>query len=337
MNTVDLVAEVKRVWRHVQKYEKKKQKKKDLMNQYRSNAGQVEQQHEEDYVEGANQTMESLMSHFRGMEERNGASGDDPNVSELSSFSMNHEGASVRQYGGGVVAKRSPGSLDNHIQYSNQGGIHASEGSSINVSHASTEKDVAFVNDGVDLFFDQTDQSNVLHPRVPLSHHYKSQAHPSSPGIPLSHHHKSNSIKNSAETHRVQEAKKAALNNLSQPYDMTKSRSTGTALSSKTQKTSNRAPVSMYAANHEALLSGMGSQQQQQEPVNSHKMRVEMARRYMKQHGGARFPPSRSPNVVSMDTNSSSQANASASQGGLQRMGNPPRQQQGKHASFRVT
>ncbi|KAL3803365.1 hypothetical protein HJC23_009329 [Cyclotella cryptica] len=314
MNTVDLVAEVKRVWRHVQKYEKKKKQKEHLMQQYRTGEGTVEEQEHYGDEDGfdTNPAMESIMSHFQQFEDKKAVSIDDSKVSDLTSFSQtNNGGGATRTYGGIAPTGRRDGLLDDHIRNSSKrNNVEASPGHSFNASHASTEKDLAFVNDGVDLFYESqtktSSHSNIIntpvgHPRIPLSHHHKSQPYPShDTGIPLSHHYKSSSFKNAAiETHRAQDARKVSIDNLAQPYDMTKSRSTGTALSSKTQKTSNRAPtVSMYAAKHEEVLSGKGSHASSspsQEHVNSHKMRVEMARKYMKQHGGARFPHTRSP------------------------------------------
>jgi hypothetical protein len=318
MNTVDLVAEVKRVWRHVQKYEKKKQKKMDLMAQYREGVEGVAEEEEE------HPSMEAMMSHFQDMNQKE-VSLDDTRVSDLTGFSqINNTGGALRSYGAGVPinGRRSP--LEEHI-HSTRGYVNNSPGQSYNnASHASTEKDVAFVNDGVDLFFDeaqnQSNANNVVHPRVPLSHHHKSTHYSSQgQGIPLSHHQKGSNF--------VQQESKKSINNhmsLAQPYDMTKSRSTGTALSSKTQRTSNRAPInSIYAAKNEEILSGKSASTGSnhtpssplQEYIQTHKARIDLARKYMKQHGGARFPRSKSPlmplnSTVSADTNTSSQDQA---------------------------
>ena len=302
MNTVDLVAEVKRVWRHVQKYEKKKERKKSLMAQYQTGGGD-----EDRGVQDAG--MEEMMGHFQEMNQhQHEVSLDDTRVSELTGFSQIHSsGAAMRSYGAGVPnnsgGRRSP--LEQHIEETRGHTFqNNSPGQSYNnASHASTEKDVAFVNDGVDLFFDQSQApmnpnvNNMNHPRVPLSHHQKTQqtnyGH-YSPSIPLSHHQKEK---------RIPESKKSNDSHLAQPYDMTKSRSTGTALSSKTQKTSNRAPnnISLYTQNYqEALSKKSGSTKNppsspRQDYIQTHKSRVDMARRYMKQHG--RFPRSQSPNT----------------------------------------
>jgi hypothetical protein len=91
---------------------------------------------------------------------------------------------------------------------------------------------------------------------------------------------------------------------------MIKTRSTGTALSPETQKTSNRALInnSIYVTKHEQVPGKSGSTGSNtssnnhppslhQEYLQSHKVRVDMARKYMKQHGGTRFPRSKSPDV----------------------------------------
>ena len=366
MNTVDLVAEVKRVWRHVQKYEKKKKQKEHMMQQYRTGEGTVEEDGHyggEDMFDN-NPAMESIMSHFQQFEEKKDVSLDDSKVSDLTSFSRTKNGGgAARTYGGVAPTSRRDGVLGDHFRNTtNQNNVEASPGVSFNASHASTEKDLAFVNDGVDLFYEsQTKPSShsninnntVGHPRIPLSHHHKSQPYPlKDAGIPLSHHRRSSSIKNvTIESHRVPDAKKVSIDNLAQPYDMTKSRSTGTALSSKTQKTSNRAPaMSMYAAKHEEVLSGMGSHapsSPRPEHINSHKMRVEMARKYMKQHGGARFPNARSPMPPSVISGTDSPSNDSEED--LIQQGQPGQSQRDnthwtmqnanerKHTSFRVT
>lgn len=366
MNTVDLVAEVKRVWRHVQRYEKKKKQKEHLMQQYRTGEGTVEKDgHDggEDMFDD-NPAMESIMNHFQQFEDKKDVSLDDSKVSDVTSFSRtNHGRGNARSYSGVAPTSGRNGLVGDHIRNTtNQNNVETSPGVSFNASHASTEKDLAFVNDGVDLFYESQTKSSTLsnnnnstagHPRIPLSHHHKSHPYPlKDAGIPLSHHRRSSSIKNAAiETHRVPDSKKVSIDNLAQPYDMTKSRSTGTALSSKTQKTSNRAPtVSMYVSKHEEVLSGVGSHapsSPRPEHINSHKMRIEMARKYMKQHGGARFPHTRSPMAPSTISVTDSPSNDSEED--LTHQGQPGQSQRDnthwtrqnanerKHTSFRVT
>ena len=299
MNTVDLVAEVKRVWRHVQKYEKKKEQKKNLMAQYQNGGGVGER-------EVQDSSMEEMIGRFHEMNQQE-VNLDDTRVSELTGFSQIHSsGAAMKSYGAGVPnnsgGRRSP--LEQHIEQTRgQNFQFNSPGQSYNnASHASTEKDVAFVNDGVDLFFDESQAPmnaniNTVHPHVPLTHHHKNQqtnyGHHTS--IPLSHHQKQQ---------RIPDSKNSVDSHLAQPYDMTKSRSTGTALSSKTQKTSNRDPNnnSLFATNYQNALSKKSGSttnnppsSPRQEYIQTHKSRVDMARRYMKQHG--RYPRSRSPNI----------------------------------------
>jgi len=286
MDTVDLVAEVKRVWRHVQKYEKKKQKKRDIMSQYTNNQG-----------DGlAEQSMESMMmGHFQSEEvdNRNEHNMDDTRISELSGFSqINRNGAAAMRSDTGANAaqtnnyeRRSP--LEQHIQQSSNHGQRSSSAersSYTNASRGSTEKDVAFVNDGVDLFFGQSqtrsnNANKMVHPR-PI--HSSSQ--------------------NKSQPKNTHANKKSTNSHLAQPYEMTKTRSTGTAL---TQKTSNKAGAPI----HNYSISKSESTHTSSSSHTSSKARVDLARKYMKQHGGARFPRSRSPLV---NNSSTSAATASA-------------------------
>jgi hypothetical protein len=102
------------------------------------------------------------------MENPKDVSLDDTRVSDFTGFSqINNSGATMWSYGAGVPNNNNNGRgspLEQHIE--NTRGQNVVENSPRqsynNASHASTEKDAVFANDGVDLFFDQSQTQKAI-------------------------------------------------------------------------------------------------------------------------------------------------------------------------------
>eukprot|EP01082_Thalassiosira_pseudonana_P007025 g15063.t1 g15063 contig21:468286-472050(+) len=269
LDTVDLVAEVKRVWRHVQKYERKKQKKKKLIQQYRNGGANLENVDEE-------------VAEFTSPD-------DDANHIQRVMHNFNHlnmqddEVANDHVVRGRAAESPVRGPLDQHIRSTS---VHsrtlASPGHSESAmaSRASTEKDVNFVSEGVEMFY-ESQTSHYPHHRIPRTHHHKTRPNSSStkPQGP---------VKENSHSHEY-----SPEPDLSKPYDMTKSKSTGTAFSSKTTKQSNMtSQPSSYSTMHPEVAHQQSSQSQNNNPSN---LRSEMARKYTKKYN-QRTLNSHSPN-----------------------------------------
>ena len=289
MNTVDLVAEVKRVWRHVQKYEEKRDRKKSLMAQYQAGDNDAES-------EAQDMSKREMMGPYQELNPQE-VSFDDNQVSDLAGFSQIHSsGAAMKSNAADVPINSGRGRslLKEHLEDTQDHNFQSNspEISYWNASIASTEKDVAFVTESLDLFFDQSQapmnahNNYMLHPRVPVSHHHKiyETNNGNHSSIPLPRHPKEQ---------RTSESNEYTNSNLAQPYDMAKSRSMGTALSSKTQKASNRTPDNntMFVQNRQDMLSGRSGSTNKpsisppQDYIQTHKAQVDLYRRYMKQRG----------------------------------------------------
>jgi hypothetical protein len=291
LDTVDLVAEVKRVWRHVQRYEKKKHIKKQMKRQYFSNT-------HDDGTDGDN----VLCSVFQDAEmeeiDRNNPTAinslllqpkynDDGGLKLPREMATNH----IR----GRASERPPmiptdGRLGTHIRStSSHSRSHtpARDSPEMDSTHAmasqastraSTEKDAVFLNEGVDAFYEgRVKQAMKLYQdriaatttaqhshhgtqsRQPQQHARSAQArtqivnrlHHTTPQM-LSEH------SNEVGQGLIQEEHNRPL---SQPYDMTKVKSTGTSFTHTTQRVSNMSTA-------------------------PDTLRSEMARKYMKQRHG---------------------------------------------------
>jgi len=379
LDTVDLVAEVKRVWRHVQRYEKKKDKKKQLKEKYRQSRnmdsvdehGTVENDEEEDgTIEGdddellrqfkklqtatAPRATQHQRQHEQQQHEQQQHYGGDSKVSQHAHQQQQHYDGDSKysditsstphrvpptnniNSGRGRASDRPAttidGRLGKHIRstsahsrtHTPSNDIPASPGLDSNhamTSHASTkgtEKDLTFLNEGVDdFFFDgqqvQQGQLGQIHQgqgqqvqmmdaysrhRSRRDHHQQqSQQQPKSKkdnlvNIKLQQRQSRSSPMQTMQQYQSHSKSRSTednvdedqeLNNpqhndsehhLSKPYDMTKTRSTGTSFTQKTQKISNT--TTLFSINNATLPPTA--------PAPS-MLRAEMARKYMKQRG----------------------------------------------------
>jgi hypothetical protein len=274
LDTVDLVAEVKRVWRHVQRYETKKHQKKDMKRQLRknsrginaANSGSIQKELDRDAMEkireNDNLMMGQLLQQFSEMQHEPRCG--DSNLSDITPFSSR-----------GRASERPPiipsdGRLGKHIRStSSHSCAHVeppdSPGLDSNqamASRASTEKDAVFLNQGVDEFYEGQAKQNIN------GHGRKASPHS---GISSAQYQQNSKLRQlrTQYLNEVQSSEKVPRQyskgpgnhhqHLSTPYDMTKTKSTGTSFTQKTQQTSN-----------------MTTSQ-------STKLRSDMARKYMKQ------------------------------------------------------
>lgn len=191
LETVDLVAEVKRVWRHVQRYEKKKLEKKEAKRESRNrgrnssgcNVGQSQSDeylgtlNEEGEDEGHN-PMEMMIQQF----------GDIQNISEIqnttsiSEQQQSHAASNNHNNNRGRRSVRPPttpmdGRLGKHIRSTsahsrthtpatcNSPGLDSNNALPSQASTNGTEKDVNFLHEGVDDFFGEEEQIIVQNQR----------------------------------------------------------------------------------------------------------------------------------------------------------------------------
>lgn len=299
LETVDLVAEVKRVWRHVQRYETKKQRKKEMKRLLRKNSrgvvdaadsGNVLNDMDNDEMErireNDNAMMGQLLQQFSEMQHEPRYHNDgDSKLSDITPFSSSNRAQSRSR---GRTSERPPmipddGRLGTHIRGTSlHSRTHAeppdSPGLDSNqamASQASTEKDAVFLNEGVDEFYDgQAKPTMNGHGTISAAY-----SHPASSSAQRQQSSRINQIRTQylskvqpvskttpqqySRGHVEEEdiGKITANQNklLSTPYDMTKTKSTGTSFTQKTQQTSN-------------MTTSQPS-----------KLRSDMARKYMKQ------------------------------------------------------
>jgi len=200
LETVDLVAEVKRVWRHVQRYEKKKLEKKEAKRESRNNRGRNSGGGGNEQSVGQSQSDEylgTLNEEGNNDEERNQMEmmiqqfGDMQNISEIqntTSISDQHQinnGPSqgmVNNNNRGRRSNRPPttpmdGRLGKHIRSTsahsrthtpatcNSPGLDSNNALPSQASTNGTEKDVNFLHEGVDDFFREEEQVIVQNQR----------------------------------------------------------------------------------------------------------------------------------------------------------------------------
>jgi len=293
LDTVDLVAEVKRVWRHVQRYEKKKIRKKQLKQQYQQKrnishiTGDVgnsltsvdEAQVAETPMDGNpifeeengdTPMMMGLMQQF----ERLQADGADSKFSDITPSSSHHH-RDISQPARGRSMEPNNGRLGQHIRSTSahsrtHSAVPDSPGLESNealTSYASTEKDVMFLNEGVDAFYEGQDdqvsngasataaQQHSNHYRIPPNDkNVKIQQQKSAPQTSFSLRQYSESASKSHSNEedpnnltdfnnlRGNRRPRTKLESLSKPYDMTKVKSAGTSFTQKTEKMSNLTP-----------------------------------------------------------------------------------------------
>lgn len=285
LDTVDLVAEVKRVWRHVQRYETKKHRKRDLKKQLRKNSlvildaadsDEVPKNEDDDAVErireNDNIMMGQLLQQFSEMQQEQLHQTDgDSKLSDITPFSSSYR-LQISQ-SRGRATERPPiiptdGRLGTHIRStSSRSRTHAdipdSPGLASNqamASRASTEKDAVFLNEGVDEFYEGqakqamngygTAAATTVAPHYPHADVSSDQYHQNSRIRQLRTQYL-NKLQPIAQKlpqqysndYLCEEDLGKSLENrnqlLSKPYDMNKTRSTGTSFTQKTQQTSN--------------------------------------------------------------------------------------------------
>ena len=299
LDTVDLVAEVKRVWRHVQRYETKKHRKKEMKRQLRKNirgavdavdSGNILNDMDDDTMERLRKNddvmMGQLLQQFSEMQNDSRYHNDgDSKLSDITPFSSSNR---VRNSSSrGRASERPPmipsnGRLGKHIRStSSHSCTHVeppdSPGLDSNqamASRASTEKDAVFLNEGVDEFYEGQAKQNMNVIGSNASPHYgvsSAQNYQTSKIKqlrtqylnkiqPITPPHQCSRGNNDKADHADNtKALEKHHQNLSTPYDMTKTKSTGTSFTQKTQQTSN------------------------QTTLQSSKLRSDMARKYMKQ------------------------------------------------------
>jgi len=192
LETVDLVAEVKRVWRHVQRYEKKKLEKKEAKresrNRGRSSAGGGNEQNvgqsqsdeylgtlnEDDDVEERN-PMEMMIQQFGDMQNISEIQNTSTSISDQHQINNGPSQGISNNNNRGRRTNRPPttpmdGRLGKHIRSTsahsrthtpatcNSPGLDSNNALPSQASTNGTEKDVNFLHEGVDDFFREEEQ-----------------------------------------------------------------------------------------------------------------------------------------------------------------------------------
>ena len=298
LDTVDLVAEVKRVWRHVQRYEKKKHIKKQMKKQYLGKnqggknvsdgdnfLGRLDEGGEMEELEENNTTvmnsrfLQSIQRHTSPKHNGDGGS----KFSDITPSSTDH----IR----GRASERRPtiptdGRLGTHIRgtsshsraHTPAPGSPGMDSAHAMASHASTrastEKDAVFLNEGVEEFYD--DRVKQAMKQYQNRNGATAVAQNSHPGTSTAQYRQSVRYEQAAysTSHSIEKGQGLTQEEdnrlLSQPYDMTKVKSTGTSVTHTTQRVSNMS-------------------------TTPHALRSEMARKYIKQRQGLTFSAADAP------------------------------------------
>ena len=355
LDTVDLVAEVKRVWRHVQRYERKKQTKKEhrekLRRQYSQNSGQIEEETAgKDEGRGVDdndpdQVVANYMNQLKEKEENDEVDEDEnknPMGMMMHQFNQLHTSAQQQQRntpsnqvraaprnttsensnsrGRSQTTFNDNGRLGKHIRSTSAhsrthsttnrsshevpnspGGLDSTQATAV-ASHASTEKDVAFLNSGVDGFYEG--QGDMMNNGLQQNQQQLN---------PARQYNRSNRVASMIQQNQQQQQRKhqqfqqqrfvdkrllrSAVNALQheqsndhqkppeptssaallKPYDMTKTISMGTSFTQNTQRISNLTPNNTATPASQASSSSS---------LSSSALRAEMARKYMMKHRG---------------------------------------------------
>jgi hypothetical protein len=298
LDTVDLVAEVKRVWRHVQRYENKKHIKKQMKKQYLGKnhggknvsdgdnvLGRLDEGGEMEELEENNTTvinsrfLQSIQMHTPPKHNGDGGS----KFSDITPSSTDH----IR----GTASKRRPtiptdGRLGTHIRgtsshsraHTPAPGSPGMDSAHAMASHASTrastEKDAVFLNEGVEEFYEDPGKQTMK--QFQNRNGATAIAHHSHLGTSSAQYRQSVRYEQAAysTSHSIEEGQGLTQEEdnrlLSQPYDMTKVKSTGTSVTHTTQRVSNMS-------------------------TTPHALRSEMARKYIKQRQGLTFSAADAP------------------------------------------
>ena len=340
MDTVDLVAEVKRVWRHVQRYEKKKLEKKEKKREYRNRYNNSDNANVDD--SGEHNTDGTVNLGCLNEEEDEGGGMPDMGLmmqqfSEMQTMPKSRQNQQQQQHhdGDSKFSDITPSSPPRHAQANdNRGrtsgrppmtpddgrlGKHIRSTSAHSRTHTprecespgldsnnalpsqtSTEKDVVFLNESVDEFYDgqqqQGQQKGSQQQRYPRQQRYPtaSSSHPQQQYNGNNNHSPSkkallNKLQRSSPN-TLQQYSKSQSNEeegppsnhdhlLSAPYDMTKTKSTGTSFTQKTQQVSN--------------TTGIRYPGQQRQPAKPSTVMSEMAHKYIKKQRDAGHSPIR--------------------------------------------
>ena len=300
LDTVDLVAEVKRVWRHVQRYENKKHIKKQMKKQYLGKnhggknvsdgdnvLGRLDEGGEMKMMEENNPTVMNsrLLQSIHTPPTHNSDGGS--KLSDITPLSTDQSR--------GRASERPPmipndGRLGTHIRSTSshsRANTPAPGSPEMDSTHAmasqastraSTEKDAVFLNEGVEEFYESRVKQTMTRFQNPnvataMAQHYHPGASSAQHRQPLRYGQATYST-----IHSIEEGQKLTQEEdnrlLSQPYDMTKVKSTGTSFTHTTQRVSNMS-------------------------TTPHALRSEMARKYMKQRQGLTFSAADAPPQVS--------------------------------------
>ena len=252
LDTVDLVAEVKRVWRHVQRYENKKEKKKQFRDHYQQ-GGTIEGAQELESPNKIDQMFYQLgeLNNAPMTPQHDGAS----KMSELTSSPGLPRAPTSRGRSNQRPSTTSEGRLGQHIRSTSahsrtharaqSPGMDSNEAKPSSLS--SRENDAVPSNEKIG---DATKSKGIHGAGRPRSAHVVSMQ----------------------EQLRNHQAKRyPSQPDLSKPYDLSKVKSTGTSFTQKTQRTSNmdRAPNSSPEVRSDPSPS-------------SRQMKHDMARKYVK-------------------------------------------------------
>jgi hypothetical protein len=262
LTTVDLVAEVKRVWRHVQRYEQKKSMRTDSRTEKKDMEEELlVHQFTQAFAQAspgrANNSSAASMTKSSAGASTNKSSVAD--VSAMTSSTQRPESDAAQVFPEKEVVSSSlrgrsrskDSRLGEHIRstsvnsraLSSRGESPATGSDYAMMSNGDTEMDGAFISEGMDAFF--------LSPGKPAKSTLKQQAqqkqhllHPTqiAAAQKLMQNNKA-TIAASAAVSAARKSSKATSDgqqhDLVHPYDFTKVKSTGTNFSSKTQTTSN--------------------------------------------------------------------------------------------------
>lgn len=252
LDTVDLVAEVKRVWRHVQRYENRKEKKKQFRDHYQQ-GGTIEGAHELESPNGMGQMFHqfgelntSPMTH-----QHDGAS----KISELTSSPGLPRATASRGRSNQRPSTTSEGRLGQHIRST----------SAHSRTHARAPSPGMDSNEAKPSSLSSRENVAVLS-------NEKNSGATKSRGTYGAGRPKSAHVVSMQEQLRNQQAQRyPPQSDLSKPYDLSKVKSTGTSFTQKTQRISNMdgAPISSPEVRSDSSPS-------------SRQVKLEMARKYVK-------------------------------------------------------
>ena len=254
LNTVDLVAEVKRVWRHVQRYEQKKSMKAadSRIETKGSEEEMLVHQFSQAFVQASpgrpNLTGAATMPRSNnagaGVAKSNSAAAMTPSTQrstkDSAQISPDKEVVSNTNRG---RSRSKDSRLGEHIRstsvhsraLSSRGDSPATGSDYAMMSHGDTEMDGAFISEGMDAFFlsQGKQQTSTLKQQAQKKQHLLHPSQVAAAQKLMQNNKAAISAASKAPTGAAQE------HDLARPYDFSKVKSTGTNFSQKTQTISN--------------------------------------------------------------------------------------------------